>query len=141
MICAFVGHHDCPTSIRQNLLEIIKTQIENGTSKFYVGNHGTFDALVLSCLRELKQTHKEIDYAVVLAYLPLSDDIYLSNETILPEGIEAVPKRYAIAFRNLWMINHAETIITYVVYSWSNTAKYIKKAKNKDIKIINIYDK
>ncbi|MBQ3755337.1 MAG: hypothetical protein II867_04185 [Clostridia bacterium] len=140
MTCAFFGHHDCPSSIKPQLYGAIKTQIEKGTTTFYVGNHGAFDRLVLSCLRELKKTYKEIDYAVVLAYLPSNATEYLANETVFPEGIEKTPKRFAIDFCNRWMIGHADTIIAYINHSWGRAAKYVKIANNKGIIVINLAD-
>ena len=100
MICAFFGHRDCPGSIKPKLFEAIKKQIEKGTKQFYVGNNGAFDAMALSCLRELKRGYPEICYAVVLAYLPAAPTEFLPGETIFPEGVELVPKRFAIDFRS-----------------------------------------
>ena len=140
MNCTFFGHHDCPASIKTKLLETIEHQIEQGTTEFYVGNNGNFDAITLSCLRELKEKHNNICYTVVLAYLPDNLNAYMSNETLFPEGIELVPKRYAIDFRNRWMIAHANTVIAYISNPWGKTNKYVQKAKNKGAIIINITD-
>ena len=50
-VCTFFGHHDCPASVKEELRETIRDLIENcGVSMFYVGNHGTFDAIVRSTL-------------------------------------------------------------------------------------------
>ena len=49
-VCTFFGHHDCPASVKEELRETIRDLIENcGVSMFYVGNHGTFDAIVWKC--------------------------------------------------------------------------------------------
>lgn len=138
MICAFFGHRDCPDSIKSKLFETIKSQIEQGTTQFYVGNNGKFDAMVLSCLRELKKEYPEIHYTVVLAYIPKNSGIYQPEETIIPEGIEFVPKRFAIDFRNRNMVEKSDTVIAYVSRSVGGAAKYLKKAKNKGAKIINL---
>lgn len=138
MICAFFGHHDCPDSIKPRLFEAIKKQIEQGTRCFYVGNHGKFDTMVLSCLRMLKSDYAGIRYAVVLAYLPTDPNAYLPDETIFPEGIESVPKRFAIDFRNRWMANRSDTVISYISRSWGGAAKYVKKARNRGATIINL---
>ncbi len=138
MICTFFGHRDCPESIKPTLLKTIKNQIEQGTRCFFVGNHGKFDAMALSCLRECKRKYTEIRYAVVLAYLPADPNTYLPDETIFPEGIESAPKRFAIDFRNRWMVNHSDVVISYVNRSWGGAAKYVKKAKNKGATVINL---
>ena len=70
--CTFFGHHDCPSSIKEKLYETIIDLIENhDVSMFYVGNHGSFDAIVRSVLRDLQSKCPQIQYAVVLAYLPV----------------------------------------------------------------------
>ena len=69
MICSFFGHRDCPNSIKPKLFEAIKNQIEQGVTEFYIGNHGSFDKMALSCLRELNRNYTEIRYTVILAYL------------------------------------------------------------------------
>ena len=140
MICSFFGHHDCPISIKPKLLETIKKQIEQGVTEFYIGNHGNFDGMALSCLRELKRSRAEIHYAVILAYLPTDPNAYLPEETIFPEGIETVPKRFAIDLRNRWIVNHTDIIISYIDHSWGGAAKYVEKAKKRGATILNLID-
>lgn len=140
MICSFFGHRDCPNSIKPKLFEAIKNQFEQGVTEFYIGNHGNFDKMALSCLRELKRDYAEIRYTVILAYLPTEPNAYLPEETIFPEGIEAVPKRFAIDFRNRWIVNHSDIIISYIDHSWGGAAKYVKKAKNRGAIILNLID-
>jgi len=57
-----------------------------------------------------------ITYSVVLAYLPTEKNKYdnLTN-TIYPEGLETVPKRFAISWRNKWMIEQSDIVVTYVL--------------------------
>ena len=140
MTAAFFGHRTCPASIKPMLFQAIKGEIERGTSRFYIGNHGDFDAMALSCLQELKQTYSEIQYAVVLAYLPKDSELYLPGETIFPEGIEIVPKRFAIDYRNRWMLDRADTVIAYILCPYGGAAKYVEKANNKNKPVINLAD-
>lgn len=79
--------------------------IENyNATEFYVGNNVYFDAMVRRQLEDLSHTYL-INYSVVLAYLPVKKNEYDNfTNTILPEGIETVPKRFAIPWRNKWMI-------------------------------------
>jgi hypothetical protein len=58
--------------------------------------------------------------------------------TILPEGIENVPKRFAISFCNKWMVGKADFIISYVEHDWGGAAKFSNMAKRKGKKVINI---
>ena len=44
--CTFFGHHDCPSSIKPKLREILIDLIENhAVNMFYVGQQGAFDAI------------------------------------------------------------------------------------------------
>lgn len=70
-VCPFFGHKDCPDSIKERLWETLKELIVNHhVDMFYVGNQGRFDAIVCSILCELKIEYPQINYAVVLAYIP-----------------------------------------------------------------------
>lgn len=128
--CTFFGHRDCPESIRPMLRQAIEDLAANhGVTMFYVGNQGQFDALVLSVLREL-----EVNYAVVLAYLPTTE----GDDTMLPEGIETVHPRYAISWRNRWMVQQAEFAICYVRHTWGGAYRYMEYACRQGKTVINL---
>ena len=55
-----------------------------------------------------------------------------------PEGIETVPKRFAISWRNKWMIQKSDYVITYIVYSWGGAAKFADLSKRVNKIVINI---
>ena len=131
-VCTFFGHSTCPVSIRPALRDSIVELIENkGVSMFYVGDRGEFDRMVLSVLRELKSEY-DIDYAIVLAYLPEKHgaaDTRDFSDALFPEGIEKVPKRFAIAWRNRWMLQRSDYVITYVRHSWGGAAQFAELAQ------------
>ena len=69
--CTLFGHRECPDSIKPQLKEILIDLITNhNVDMFYVGNQGRFDSIVRGVLRELKVEYPQINYAVVLAYMP-----------------------------------------------------------------------
>lgn len=116
--CTFFGHRDCPDSIRPALQEAVLRLIdEEGVDRFYVGHQGKFDRLALAVLQQTAAEHPHIGYQVVLAYLPAQQDgsaALSPANSLLPEGIESVPKRFAISYRNRWMVAHADYVIAYV---------------------------
>ena len=115
MVCTFFGHKDTPKEIEPTLRSTLIDLIENkNVNVFYVGNNGNFDTMVRRQLEDLSQTYP-ITYSVVLAYLPTEKNNYdnLTN-TIYPEGLETVPKRFAISRRNKWMIQQTNIVVTYV---------------------------
>ena len=75
--CTFFGHRDCPETIKPKLREVLIDLITNhGVDMFYVGHQGQFDAYVRSELKRLKQEYPQINYAVVLAYMPGKETEY-----------------------------------------------------------------
>lgn len=128
-VCTFFGHHDCPESIRPALLHAVRELIETqGVDEFYIGDSGRFDALARSVLRELSRELPHIRYAVVLAYLP-KPSCPCEDDTMLPEGIEHVHPRYAIEWRNRWMLERAQYVVSYVTHTWGGAAQCCRKAE------------
>ena len=137
--CTFFGHHDCPLEIEPmieaSLCWLIK---EYGVHTFYVGNHGNFDRLAARCLRRLAQDDPKIRYSVVLAYLPTPEQT--PENSLFPEGIEAIHPRYAISWRNRWMVNESDTVICYITHGWGGAARYVELASKKKKRTINLAD-
>lgn len=129
--CTFFGHRDCPDMIKPRLREVIVNLITNhDVDMFYVGNHGRFDAIVHSSLKELQRDYPQISYAVVLTYMPGKRTEYDDySDTMLPEGIESVHPRYAISWRNNWMLRESDYVVTYITHTWGGAVQYAKKAK------------
>lgn len=141
--CVFFGHKDADSSISPRLREaIIKLILEQGITNFLVGNNGKFDYIVYKALKDIKQEYPYITYSVVLAYLPGEkteyENYYAEEETLLPDGIEVGPARFAIDRRNKWMIEQADYVITYVTHSWGGAAKFKELAEKKGKTVIKI---
>ena len=140
--CTFFGHRDCPDCVKSKLKDVLSDLIYNhGVDIFYVGNQGRFDAIVLHVLRELKREFPHIYYAVVLAYIPGKQNRNTDNsDTMLPEGIETVHPRFAISWRNTWMLKHSDFVVTYIAHSWGGASKYGEMARKMSKKIINLFE-
>ena len=140
--CTFFGHRECSDSIKPQLREVLIDLVMNhNVEMFYVGNQGRFDAIVRGVLRELKKEYPQmrINYAVVLAYFPgkqNEDDDY--SDTMLPEGIESVHPRYAISWRNNWMLQQSDYVVTYITHSWGGAAQYAAKAARQGKSVVNL---
>ena len=138
--CTFFGHRDCLETIKPKLKEVLAALIMNhGVDMFYVGNQGQFDVIVRSVLRELKKEYPQITYAVVLAYMPGKKTEYDDySDTIIPEGIESVHPRYAISWRNDWMLRQSDYVVTYITHRWGGAYKFSEKARKQKKNVINI---
>ena len=106
---------------------------------FYVGHQGQFDAYVHSELKRLKQVYPQINYAVVLAYMPVKKTEYDDySDTMLPEGIESVHPHYAISWRNNWMLKQSDYVVTHITHSYGGAAQYAEKARRLGKIVINV---
>ena len=141
--CCFFGHHYIKDEISVELRHEIRNLIENeNVRKFYVGNHGDFDQMVTKILREMKKEFPHINYAVVLAYMPNrpvneypSD---FSEETLFPDGLEKVPRKHAILWRNDWMLKRSDIVLCYVWHFLGGSGRMIEKAIKQKKRIINL---
>lgn len=139
--CTFFGHRDSPSTLRPLLHKAILSLIrEQGVTTFYVGHQGAFDRMAAGILREICAEQPQIRYYVVLAYLSASigEDIPWQNK-LLPEGIETVPPRFAISWRNRWMLRSSGYVITYVAYTDGGAAQFEQMALRQGKTVIRLY--
>ena len=138
MTCTFFGHRDTPKetepALRLTLIDLIENK---NATVFYVGNHGNFDAMVRRQLEDLSKTYP-IKYYVVLSYMP-SKNNETDEHTILPEGIETVPRRFAINYRNKWMLNKSDIVVTYVTRSFGGAWEFEHMAEKINKIVIKLY--
>ena len=140
--CTFLGHRDCPSSIKSKLRKVLIDLIEShAVDMFYVGQQGSFDSMVRSVLKELVSLYPHINYAVVLERIPPKRDEFDTrdySDTMLPEGIETVHPRFAISWRNKWMIKQSDYVVTYVTHSWGGAAQFAELAEKQKKTVINV---
>ena len=124
-------------SEEHNILQAIQNLItEKKVLTFYVGTQGNFDSLVYRALCCLRTDFPHIRVYRVLAYLPKGNDTI--PDSILPEGIELVHPRYAISWRNRWMIEHSDYVIAYITHNYGGAARFVDEAKRKGKTVINL---
>ena len=139
--CTFFGHRDCPDTIKPRLRRTLIDLIENhNVDMFYAGNQGRFDAIARSVLQNLQHEYPQINYAVVLAYMPGRQTEYDDySDTMLPEGIESVHPRYAISWCNNWMLKQSDYVVTYITHSYG-AYQHVQKARRQNKVILNCAD-
>ena len=134
----FFGHRDTPKETEPTLRLTLTDLIENkNATVFYVGNHGNFDAMVRRQLEDLSKTYP-IKYYVVLAYMPSKND-NPDEHSILPEGIETVPKRFAINYRNKWMLGKSDIVVTYVTRNFGGAWEFKQMAEKSQKKVLDLF--
>ncbi len=136
-ICTFFGHRDCGNEVISELRPLLVDLVENqGVDCFYVGHQGKFDRIVQNELCRLKKLYS-ISCYVVLAYMPIHE-LEIELESFLPEGIETVLPRFAIEYRNRWMLERADYVVGYVYSSFGGAAKFLKMAIRKNKTVMNL---
>lgn len=139
--CAFFGHREVWGDISEPLEQAIrKTITEYGATTFWVGGYGQFDSYAAGSVRRLKKEYSQISLHLILAYLPTKNhslaDYY--DSTIFPEGLELVPKRFAINRRNRWIAHNCDMVIAYVEHRYGGAYTAYQAAKAAGKMVINL---
>lgn len=140
MVVAFFGHKDTPSAVKPLLEQTVQRLIEeNEEITFLVGTHGAFDLMVQSVLEQSLHYYPQINCHIVLSYIPVGKDSeQYALPTLVPEGIESVPKRFAISFSNNYMVNKCDAVVCYIEHDWGGAAQFVEKAEKKGKVIINL---
>ncbi len=95
--------------------------------------------MVRKVLRDLTRIYP-IHYEVVLAYLPKEqgEPYEQFSDTLVPAGIESVHPRYAIVWRNRWMIEKSDYVISYIRRPYGGAARFTTLAERKKKEVIKI---
>ena len=138
-VCTFFGHGECYGLDAEVLRSAIEDLIKQGVTEFLVGHQGQFDAMVRSCLKSLQLQYPEIRYSVVLAYLPTRKREFEDfSDTMYPEGIESVHPKFAIDWRNRYLLDRADVCLCYVNHAFGGAYKFARMARNRGLQVINL---
>lgn len=134
--CFFIGNRHAPSSIEQPLIEVVEQHItEYGVTIFTVGHYGSFDNLVAGVLKKIKKQYQHIELYLLAPYAlnqkrGVPDGF---NSTFYPEGLETVPKPFAIVQANRYMIQNSDYLISYC-HHIGNTRKFVEYAQRREKK-------
>lgn len=140
MVCTFFGHRYTPDRVEPLLRDAVERLIrEHGVDTFYVGCEGNFDRMAARVLHQMQQIYP-ISFAVVLSRLPAAGRHQEREEypTILPEGVEVGPPRFAMDRRNRWMVERADYVVTCVLCSAGGAAKFKALAERRGKVVWNL---
>lgn len=137
--CTFFGHRECSCDVNLKLRTVLEKLIKDGVGMFYVGNQGSFDKIVRNVLFDLKKEFPHIKYYVVLAYVPKENEKDIDfSESLIPDGIEEVFPKFAISWRNRWMIKQSDYVVAYVTHPGGGASKFMELAIKQNKRVINI---
>ena len=142
--CFFIGHREADERLLPILTAAIKRLIaEEQVLFFYVGRYGGFDRIAATAIKHLKLHHPDITLMLVLPYHPgerIIETPYGFDGTYYPEGLEKVPRRYAIVRANEIMAKQSDWLISYVRHGASNSRRILEYAQKQGTACININD-
>ena len=146
MIVTFCGHARFSKSEKyeQQILAFLEEKIGDQPADMYLGDYGSFDSFAYDCCKKYKETHPYISLVFITPYLTIDyQKNYLDYkktryDSILYPEIEGKPKRYAITYRNKYMVEVADYVVAYVSLDWGGAYKTYKYAQRKGKKIFNL---
>lgn len=140
--CFFIGHREADERLLPTLVNTIeRLVISKNVTCFYVGGYGGFDRVAATAVKQVKQRYPEITLMLVLPYHPAERPVEAPHGfdgTYYPEGMETVPRRFAIVQANKHMVENVDWLIAYVRHGASNSRKIMEYAQNRGISCINI---
>lgn len=143
--CFFIGHRDVFHEVYPLLYDAVETHIiKYNITEFIVGHYGQFDHLAAKAVLLAKQQHPHVTLTMLLPYHPAERIINLPegyNGTLYPEGMEKVPRKFAIVKANQYMIEHTDYIIAYAWHTASNTSNVLQHARSRNIPICNLAER
>lgn len=135
--CFFIGAHYASNDIIKPLTAVIEQHItEYGVTDFTVGHYGKFDSIVQDVLSDLKKKYPHIVLTLLLPYQPVHQQVFVKEgfAPVYPEGLENVPKRYAIVQANKNQINKSDYLIAHPGYGNSrNFTEYAQRREKKGL--------
>ena len=148
MIISFFGHRRfCKgEKYKQEFLKMIEAFAGDNAVDFYLGGYGAFDSFAYACCKEYKKTHPRVRLVFVTPYITVSyqqNNLSLQKtryDAIVYPDIEDKPLKFAITYRNYWMVDKADSILFYVDHAWGGAYQAYKYAKRKNKRIFNLAD-
>ena len=146
--CFFIGHREADERLLPKLTQIIERLItEENVSYFYVGGYGGFDRMAGLAVKQAKKQHPNVVLKLVLPYHPAEHPIEAPpgyDGTYYPEGLENVPRLYAIARANRILVETSDWLIAYVRHGASNSLNLLEYAQRREkkglIRIVNLVE-
>lgn len=140
MIITFCGHSDFQrTEERERrLLGFFEETVGNRAADMYLGGYGNFDAFVYDCCKQYQKTHPNVSIYLITPYItPQYQEKHLKHQKSLYDGIiypeiEDKPPRFAISYRNRWMVERADLVVSGVERAYGGAYQTYRYAKRKN---------
>ena len=142
MIVTFCGHSQFFESNKyeNKLIEILEREVGNSSAEMYLGGYGGFDSFAYECCKKFKVNHPNVSLVFVTPYMKVDPIYRQSYDSVLYPGLEDKPPKFAITYRNRYMIDRSDLVIAYIDHDWGGAHKSYCYAKRKNKTIINLVE-
>jgi len=149
MVITFCGHSQYTESgeDENKILSFLTEKIGDHHAELYLGGYGSFDAFARKCGRKYQESHPNTKLIFITPYITIDYQKnhldYQKNlyDAILYPELEKVPLKFAISYRNRWMVENADCVIAYISHDWGGAYQTYKYAKKKQKEIFNLTGK
>ena len=136
MIITFCGHSDFKDdgACEESLLNFLESKVGEKSAEFYLGGYGEFDSFAYRCCKKYKAAHPRVSLVLITPYMTVEyqrnhlayqKDKY--DDIVYPE-IEDKPKKFAISYRNKWMVDKADCVVAYIRHRFGGAYQTYKHA-------------
>ena len=148
MIITFCGHSQYTESAEdeKKIISLLTELIGDRDAELYFGGYGSFDSFARKCGKKYQETHQNTKLIFVTPYITIdyqkkhlehNKDLY---DQILYPNLEDKPLKFAISYRNKWMVEQADYVIAYITHDWGGAYQTYKYARQKKKRLFNISD-
>ena len=143
---SFIGHREVENfvHIEEELENIVRILIETKEYvEFYIGRNGEFDVLAAPAIKRAQKDYGKENSLLILvipyyaAHIKDYEKYY--DEVLYPEELYNVHYKSAIKKRNEWFVNNTDMLVAFVERNYGGAYKCFRQAKEKGLRIINLY--
>ncbi len=148
MVVSFFGHakYERILAHEEKILDFLSENIGDQSACLYFGGYGNFDSFAYECCVKYKKTHPRIEFVFVTPYITLEyQKNHLNrrkknyNAIVYPE-IENRPRKYAIVYRNRWMVEKSDAVICAVKHSFGGAYRAYSYAVRLGKSVYNLFE-
>lgn len=143
MTITFCGHStfNKTDEYELELLKLLELEIGDAHAEFFLGGYGNFDSFAYSCCKKYKSKHPNVSLVFVTPYMNVDPAYAVLFDSLIYPDIENKPLKFAINYRNQYMVEKADIVIAFIDHEWGGAYKTYAYAKRKGKKIINLAEK
>ncbi len=146
MVVSFFGHAQFHRNDKyeQEILHYLSENIGDQYAEVYFGGYGGFDLFAYECCKKYKATHPNISLVFVSPYTTVEyqrnhlDHQKARYDSILYPGLENIPPRFAIVYRNRYIVEKSDYIMFYVSHDWGGAYATYQYAMKRNKCIYNL---